>query len=177
MHILLISYPYSWCYIPPAGAHTDPKAGGFILVVVLREIISIWSCSVGGMWGWWWWVLLPHSRFSWGSVLWFVMCFYTLFFLHWIEWWIHFTSKFTVDIDYIHMRYYLFFLCATPETILVQLCICISLASRGELFVAVSAPESSLYLISYHPSIPLHCSLCFHFSGPLLSQQAHDGIC
>lgn len=48
MYILLISYPYSWCYIPPAGAHTDPKAGGFILVVVLQEIISIWSCLVGG---------------------------------------------------------------------------------------------------------------------------------
>lgn len=53
------------------------------------------------------------------------------------------------------MRYYLFFLCATPETVLVQLCICISLASRGELFVAVSAPESSLWPISYHPIGPL----------------------
>lgn len=45
-------YPCSWCYVPPACAHLNPKVGGFILVndgSVTGEIISIWSCSVGGM--------------------------------------------------------------------------------------------------------------------------------
>lgn len=47
MHSLCIFYTFSWCYVPPACAHPNPKIGGFILVVVLQEIISIWSCSVG----------------------------------------------------------------------------------------------------------------------------------
>lgn len=47
MHTLSF-YPCSWCYAPSAFAHLHASIGGFILVVVLQGVISIWSPSAGG---------------------------------------------------------------------------------------------------------------------------------
>lgn len=88
-------------------------------------------------------------------------------------------STFTIDADYIHIRYYLFVLFSTPETILIQLCICISWAVCR--WVVCSCECSRVrpvphLLPSHWACSPLHCTLCFHFAGPLLSHQGHDDL-
>lgn len=120
-------------------------------MVVLQEIISIWSCSVGGMWGWWWWILLPHSSFSWGSVLWFVTYFYTRFFFTGLQ--LHFISTFSIDAGSIYIRYYLFVLFSTPEIILVQLCISLAVC-RWVVCSCEFSRVRGLCPISSHPIGP-----------------------
>lgn len=97
-----------------------------------------------------------------------------------------FTSKFTMYVDYIHARYYLFFLFATPETILLQLCICISLTDHSWVvsICVMSRVKPGPHLLPSHAYTPLHlytCAsasqdLCCHIR-PIINSFNYDVLC
>lgn len=129
--------------------------------------ISPWSPSLGGVWCLWCWILLPPLRWTWHNFFMFANTILHLSFPSLV-----YSSMLQMHLLYMvpfmYVRYF-FVLFVIPKISFVQLHVHIS---KTDLWGVVSSAKSVPHLLSHHPCVHLHRTLCLRFSNPLLLCQA-----